>query len=45
FNLGQVYVKGETWSAECIEGYAIKGEKVEVVKVEGVRLLVRPLDT
>jgi membrane-bound serine protease (ClpP class) len=43
---GQVYVRGETWSAECIDGYwpIYKNEKIEVVKVEGVRLIVRPLN-
>ena len=42
---GQVYLKGEDWSAECIEGYyAVKGDKVQVVKVEGVHLIVRPLE-
>ena len=44
---GQVYLKGETWSAECIDGYwpVLKGEKVKVVKVEGVHLIVRPVDS
>ncbi len=45
--LGQVYLKGETWSAECLEEYIpiYKNEKVKVVKVEGVHLIVKPLDT
>jgi len=44
---GQVYVKGETWSAECLEGYGpiYKNEKVKVIKVEGVRLIVAPLES
>jgi membrane-bound ClpP family serine protease len=42
---GQVSVKGEAWSAECLEGdYAVKGDKVVVVKVEGVHLIVRSVD-
>ena len=42
---GQVYLKGEDWSAECVEGfYALKGDKVKVVKIEGVHLIVRPLE-
>jgi membrane-bound serine protease (ClpP class) len=40
---GQVYVQGETWSAEA-EGEPIRaGERVTVVAVEGLRLRVRPL--
>ncbi len=43
---GQVYLKGEMWSAECIDGYwpVLKGERVEVLKIEGIHLIVRPLD-
>mgnify|MGYP005631269729 CR=1 FL=1 len=43
---GQVFVKGETWTAECIDGYwpVFKNEKIIVEKVEGVRLIVRPLN-
>ncbi|MFX1297482.1 MAG: NfeD family protein [Promethearchaeota archaeon] len=41
----QVYLKGEIWSAECIEGYyAVKDEKVKVVKIERVHLIVCLLD-
>ncbi|MDP3185307.1 MAG: NfeD family protein, partial [Anaerolineales bacterium] len=41
---GQVQAAGELWTAEAVEGSGKirKGEKVEVVKVEGVRLKVRP---
>ncbi len=41
---GQVQAAGELWTAEAVEGCGKirKGEKVEVVKVEGVRLKVRP---
>jgi membrane-bound serine protease (ClpP class) len=42
---GQVQAAGELWSAEVIEGSAKirKGERVEVVKVEGLRLKVRKI--
>jgi membrane-bound serine protease (ClpP class) len=42
---GQVQVQSELWSAELAEGAdPIKsGEKVEVVKVEGLRLMVRKI--
>ncbi|NVM53028.1 MAG: hypothetical protein HWN66_04950 [Candidatus Helarchaeota archaeon] len=44
---GQVSIKGEVWSAECIEGFwpVLKGERVKVIKVEGVHLIVRPLES
>jgi len=43
---GQVFVKGEIWSAECIEGdYAVRGDRIVVVKVEGIHLLVRSADS
>ena len=40
---GQVQVAGELWSAEAVDGSEKihRGEKVEVVKVEGLRLKVR----
>jgi membrane-bound serine protease (ClpP class) len=43
--LGQVQVQSELWSAELAEGaQPIKsGEKIEVVKVQGLRLKVRKL--
>ncbi len=42
---GQVRVQGELWSAELTEGAAPihPGEKIEVVKVEGLRLKVKKL--
>ena len=42
---GQVKLGGEVWSAECIEGHwpVLKGERVKVLKIEGVHLIVRPL--
>lgn len=42
---GQVTLGGEVWSAECIEGHwpVLKGERVKVLKIEGVHLIVRPL--
>lgn len=44
---GQVALKGEVWSAKCIDGFwpVLKGEEVKVVKIEGVHLIVRPLDS
>jgi membrane-bound serine protease (ClpP class) len=43
---GQVFARGEIWSARCEDGYwpLIEGEKVRIVKVEGVYLIVRPWD-
>ena len=40
---GQVQLGSELWSAELFEGetHIKKGEKVQVVHVEGLRLLVR----
>jgi membrane-bound serine protease (ClpP class) len=42
---GQVQAAGELWSAEAAQGSARirKGERVEVVKVEGLRLKVKKL--
>ncbi len=37
---GMVRVKGEEWSAEAQEGTIQKGESIQVVKVEGLRLKV-----
>lgn len=44
---GQVSLKGEVWSAKCVDGFwpVLKGEQVKVVKIEGVHLLVQPLDS
>jgi len=43
---GQVLARGEIWSARCAEGYwpVLEGEKVKILKVEGVYLIVRPWD-
>jgi len=43
---GQVFAKGEIWSARCEEGFwpVEEGEKVRIVKVDGVYLVVRPWD-
>ncbi len=38
---GQVQAAGELWSAQSIEGKIRKGERVEIVQVEGLRLKVR----
>ncbi len=43
---GLVRVEHEEWRAQCIEGYDDKpievGSKVKVVRIEGVRLIVKP---
>ena len=41
---GQVQVKSELWSAVAQEGTIQKGEMVEVVQVEGLRLVVAKRD-
>jgi len=43
---GQVYAKGEIWSARCEEGFwpVEEGEKVKIIKVDGIYLIVRPWD-
>lgn len=38
---GQVKIKGEIWKARAIENKINKGEKIEVVTIEGLKLLVR----
>lgn len=38
---GQVFVHGEIWQAESIEGVIEKGEKVEVIGAEGLKLKVK----
>ena len=42
---GQVHVKAEEWSAIAVEGTwpILQGEEIEVVKVEGLRLIVKPI--
>lgn len=42
--LGQVFIRGEIWSAEALEGEKIgKGEEVEIVDVNGLLLKVRKI--
>jgi membrane-bound serine protease (ClpP class) len=42
---GQVHVKAEEWSAIAVEGTwpILQGEEIEVVKVDGLRLVVKPI--
>ncbi|WP_297501162.1 NfeD family protein [Thermococcus sp.] len=37
---GLVKVDGELWSAVCLNGNAMRGEKVAIVRVRGTRVLV-----
>lgn len=41
--VGEVFVHGELWKAESIEGPIDVGEQVEVVRLSGLRLIVRRL--
>jgi len=38
---GEIFVRGERWSAESIEGTIDVGEEVEVVSIQGLRLKVK----
>lgn len=38
---GSVFVRGELWSATAVDGPIAKGERVEVVAVEGLRMTVK----
>ena len=42
---GQVHVKAEEWSAIAVDGTwpILQGEEIEVVKVDGLRLVVKPI--
>lgn len=42
---GQVHVKAEDWSALALDGTwpIVQGEEIEVVKVDGLRLIVKPI--
>jgi membrane-bound serine protease (ClpP class) len=42
---GQVIVKSEQWSARAVEGTSpiYKDEEIEVVKIDGLKLIVKPL--
>lgn len=45
FALGQVKVKGQIWSAKAEHGEEInEGQRVEVVSIEGVKLIVKKTD-
>lgn len=45
FSLGQVKVKGQIWSAKPVDEITIsEGTKVEVVRIEGVKLIVKVLE-
>ncbi len=45
YNLGQVKVKGQIWTAKSEAGQDIdRGEEVEIVSVEGVKLVVKPVE-
>lgn len=45
YNLGQVKVKGQIWTAKSESGQDIsRGDEVEIVAVEGVKLIVKPMD-
>jgi membrane protein implicated in regulation of membrane protease activity len=42
FSIGHVKVKGQIWSAKPSEDITIpEGETVEVVKIDGVKLIVK----
>lgn len=43
---GQIKVNGETWSAKCNNNEIIsKGSKVEILSIDGVRVIVEPIKT
>lgn len=45
FNTGQIKVMGQIWTAKSFDGDTIGvGTEVKVLKVEGVKVLVRPLE-
>jgi len=45
YNLGQVKVKGQIWTAKSESGEDIpRGEEVEIMSVEGVKLIVKPIE-
>lgn len=45
FSLGQVRLKGQIWSAKPFdENPILEGVKVEVVKIEGVKLIVKAIE-
>jgi membrane protein implicated in regulation of membrane protease activity len=45
FETGEVKLNGQFWTARCEHNAEIpKGTKCEVIKIEGVQAIVRPLD-
>ncbi len=45
FTMGQVKVKGQIWTAKPLEDIkVIKGTEVEVIRIEGVKLIVKPIN-
>jgi len=45
FNTGQVKVKGQIWTAKALgDDEIMENEKIEVVDVEGVKLIVRKVN-
>lgn len=38
---GQVKIRGEIWEAKAVDNKVKKGEKIEVVNMDGLKLLVR----
>jgi len=40
---GQVKIRGEIWNAKSLEGVVNREEKVEILDVEGLEVLVRPV--
>lgn len=44
-SIGQVKVNGDIWSAKCEDDIIIpKGTKVEILKIDGVKLIIKPLE-
>ncbi|MCK4339845.1 MAG: nodulation protein NfeD [Candidatus Cloacimonetes bacterium] len=41
---GTVFVRGELWQAESIEGSIKKDEKIEVVKIDNLKLIIKKLE-
>ena len=40
---GEIKVHGEFWSAECDEGVIAKGENVEVIGIDNLKLKVKSI--
>ncbi len=41
---GEVFIRGELWKAESLEGVIERGEKVKVVDVDGLKLKVKRIE-